>query len=197
MNNNIIIEEYLNHFFTYEELAKYLCIDIKRVKETLNKATGRTAELIRKHRIIINSYDESDDSLNIENAADERVVDLANYIINNNASIRKAAKEFEISKTSVGEYMNDRLPKISIKLYKQVFEILMSHKSLSVQHKSRRVEVSEEIKLLKQGMNITEISKTMDKSFSSIQRDLANRTETLCPKVHQKIKEQLYNNRRG
>ena len=36
ITDNCIIEEYLSNWFTYEELATYLCIDYDRVKKVLN-----------------------------------------------------------------------------------------------------------------------------------------------------------------
>ena len=58
-----IIEEYLSNWFTYEELAEYLCIDVDTVKYTLEeyvKLDKSLANKIRKHREYIEDYAEAE-----------------------------------------------------------------------------------------------------------------------------------------
>ena len=196
MGIEILINEFLNHFYTYEELAEYLNMNYNLVEYILDNHSGDKKEQVERHKRIINSYDETDDSINIETSDDIKIVDLANYIINNNSSLRQTAKAFKISKTSVGEYMNERLPKISIKLYKQVFEVLMSHKSLSMKYKKRQDELAKEIDMLYSGMRLVEISESLGKSMCSIQRDLTNRSVLFNEKMNAQIKQKLCNNKR-
>ncbi len=58
-----------------------------------------------------------------------RVIELANYIIDNNATVRAAAKEFHISKSTVHKDVTERLQKLNCELFKNVSDILNVNKS--------------------------------------------------------------------
>ena len=47
---------------------------------------------------------------------EERVIDIANYIIDNNATVRKAAKQFGVSKSTAHKDVTTRLLEINPKL---------------------------------------------------------------------------------
>ena len=54
-----IIEEYLSNWFTYEELAEYLCIDVDTVRYTLEEYVKLDKALLNKinrHREHIEDY---------------------------------------------------------------------------------------------------------------------------------------------
>ena len=53
-----------------------------------------------------------------------RIIEEANFIIDNNATIRRAAKEFNLSKSTIHKDMSVRLIKINPFLYKSVKEIM-------------------------------------------------------------------------
>ena len=55
---------------------------------------------------------------------DERAKELAKYIIENNATVRKAAAEYKISKSTVHKDVSYRLQYIDNSLYKQVKNVL-------------------------------------------------------------------------
>lgn len=55
---------------------------------------------------------------------ESRTVDLANYIIENKATVRDAAKKFGISKSTVHKDITERLPRINRSLYEAAREIL-------------------------------------------------------------------------
>ena len=59
---------------------------------------------------------------------EDRVIELANYIIDNNATVRSAAKEFHISKSTVHKDVTSRLPLLNRELYKKVLDILKTNK---------------------------------------------------------------------
>ena len=59
---------------------------------------------------------------------EDRVIELANYIIDNKATVRAAAKEFHISKSTVHKDMTSRLPLLNRELYKKVLDILKTNK---------------------------------------------------------------------
>ncbi|MBR3791167.1 MAG: sporulation transcriptional regulator SpoIIID [Clostridia bacterium] len=60
---------------------------------------------------------------------EHRVIELANYIIDNNSTVRAAAKEFHISKSTVHKDVTERLQKLNSELSKNVSDILNVNKS--------------------------------------------------------------------
>lgn len=60
---------------------------------------------------------------------EERACDLAVYIIENNATVRAAAKEFGISKSTVHKDLSERLEQFNRPLYLQVKEVLEQNKA--------------------------------------------------------------------
>ena len=55
---------------------------------------------------------------------EERAIDIANYIIDNNATVRQAAREFKVSKSTVHKDCTERLVQINPSLSKRVRQIL-------------------------------------------------------------------------
>lgn len=55
---------------------------------------------------------------------DVRTVELAEYIIANNATVRQAAAAFHISKSTVHKDIRNRLQNIDLTLYDQVEKVL-------------------------------------------------------------------------
>ena len=60
---------------------------------------------------------------------EERAVLLAQYIIENNATVRQAAKKFNISKSTVHKDVSERLKTINEGLHKNVKQVLEQNKS--------------------------------------------------------------------
>jgi putative DeoR family transcriptional regulator (stage III sporulation protein D) len=60
---------------------------------------------------------------------EERACDLAVYIIDNKATVRAAAKNFGISKSTVHKDLTDRLRHYNLTLYRQVKDILDTNKA--------------------------------------------------------------------
>lgn len=60
---------------------------------------------------------------------EERACDLAVYIIENKATVRAAAKQFNISKSTVHKDLTERLKTVNPTLYKQVRELLDINKA--------------------------------------------------------------------
>lgn len=60
---------------------------------------------------------------------EERAVELAEYIIENKATVRFTAKKFGISKSTVHKDVSQRLRTLSPALYKEVKEILEHNKA--------------------------------------------------------------------
>ena len=60
---------------------------------------------------------------------DERAERLAQYIVEERATVRAAAKKFGISKSTVHKDLSERLPKFNRTLYLQVKEVLDINKA--------------------------------------------------------------------
>ena len=60
---------------------------------------------------------------------EERAVSIANYIIDNNATVRQTAKEFGVSKSTVHKDCTERLMLINPILAKQARKVLDVNKS--------------------------------------------------------------------
>ena len=60
---------------------------------------------------------------------EERACDLALYIIEHQATVRSAAKQFGISKSTVHKALSQRLPAFNRALYLQVKEVLDLNKA--------------------------------------------------------------------
>jgi putative DeoR family transcriptional regulator (stage III sporulation protein D) len=60
---------------------------------------------------------------------EERAIQIANYIIENNATVRQAAKHFGISKSTVHKDVTERLGQINVALAAQTRVVLDVNKS--------------------------------------------------------------------
>ena len=60
---------------------------------------------------------------------EERVINIANYIIENNATVRQTAKKFGISKSTVHKDVTERLYYVNKPLFNEVKELLEYNKS--------------------------------------------------------------------
>lgn len=60
---------------------------------------------------------------------EQRAVELAQYIIEHGATVRKAAKVFNISKSTVHKDVHERLYKINPALYKEAQTVLEQNKA--------------------------------------------------------------------
>ena len=60
---------------------------------------------------------------------EQRACDLAIYIIENKATVRQAARQFGISKSTVHKDIAERLPFINRQLYLQAKEVLDENKA--------------------------------------------------------------------
>lgn len=60
---------------------------------------------------------------------EERAMNIANYIIENNATVRRTAKQFGISKSTVHKDVTERLMQINPSLAKEARKVLDVNKS--------------------------------------------------------------------
>lgn len=60
---------------------------------------------------------------------EERAVEIAKYIIDNNATVRQTAKQFGISKSTVHKDVTERLSKVNPTLEREARKVLDVNKS--------------------------------------------------------------------
>lgn len=60
---------------------------------------------------------------------EERAIDIANYIIENNATVRQTAKQFGISKSTVHKDVTERLMQVNPALAREARKVLDVNKS--------------------------------------------------------------------
>ncbi len=65
----------------------------------------------------------------MKGAVEERAIELGEYILENNATVRAAAKKFHISKSTVHKDVSERLRTVNPQLYGQVRSILEVNKA--------------------------------------------------------------------
>ena len=65
----------------------------------------------------------------MKGAVEERAIELGEYIIENNATVRAAAGKFHISNSTVHKDVSDRLKTVNPQLYDRVREVLEVNKA--------------------------------------------------------------------
>ena len=65
----------------------------------------------------------------MKGAVEERAIELGEYIIENNATVRAAAKKFGVSKSTVHKDLSERLPLYDRPLYLQVKAVMEENKA--------------------------------------------------------------------
>ena len=65
----------------------------------------------------------------MRNNIEERVCDLAVYLLEHKATVRAAAAVFGVSKSTVHKDLVERLPRVNAALYRQVRELLDRNKA--------------------------------------------------------------------
>ena len=60
---------------------------------------------------------------------EERVIELANFIVENNSTVRGAAKKFHVSKSTVHKDVSERLLRLIPALSKSVQKVLNENKA--------------------------------------------------------------------
>lgn len=191
-----IIEEYLSNWFTYEELAEYLCIDVAIVKHTLEEYARLDKALfnkINRHRDHIEDYINAEllgrkDIVTDENKA---YIDIANYIIKNKASLRDTAAYFHMGKTTVFDYVHEKLPGLSIRLYKQVFDVLMENKSFAPDKKEIVEQVLRTYESFMRHNSCREVEEELGLSRNVVQRNLTTRLKKISKPKYEQVKLKL------
>ena len=195
----VIIEEYLSNWFTYEELAAYLCLDVELIKNTLEEYINYDKNLARKidkHREHIEDYINLETLGKSEYISEENqeYVNIANYIIKNRASLRNTATHFGMGKTTVFDYVHERLPVLSIRLYKQVFDVLMENKSFAADKKEIIEQVLETYESFMSHNSCKEVEEELGLSRNVVQRNLTTRLKKVSKERYEQVKQKLEEN---
>lgn len=182
ITDKCIVDEYLNNWFTREELAEYLCIDVSRVNEVLdNVSDKRVKDKIGVHARYISRYYEEMENPHepFVTDANEIFIEIAKYMIENHASLRDTAEAFGLGKTTVYDYVHERLPGISIILYKQVFDVLNENKSFSTNNRRVIEQVLTCYNMLMSGKSSEEIGEELGIGRNVVQRNLSGRLKKI------------------
>lgn len=182
ITSKCIIEEYLNNWFTYEELAQYLCIPVNDVIRVLDIATdidSKARAKISRHKEHIEKYRAESGKTYFITDDNSVFVEIAEYIIQNHTSIRQTANHYGIGKTTCFDYIHEKLPDISISLYKQVCDVLTDNKSFSTNNKKVIDQVMTSYELLLSGKKGHEISQIQGVGRNVVQRNLTRRLKVI------------------
>ena len=201
VTNNWIIEEYLNNWFTYEELAQYLCITVDRVRsvledqELVSKLYGYKKFLkIGEHTLNIRLYYSNPTESKEVSSLDRRVKEIAEFIVSTKSSVRETGINFAMGKTTVYDYMTEKLPRISISLYKQVFDVFMENKSFGINNKDIINQVLTCYELLKAGYSSIDIQNKLGLGRNVVQRNLTTRLKQIDEEKYKEAEEILKRN---
>lgn len=121
---------------------------------------------------------------------------IADYIINNSSSTRKAAEHFKISNATVSTLMNELLPKIDQEKYFKVQNILNGNKPKTITDEETKQRVIKAAELIKEGFTVQEIAKSMGVTINVINEDLQTRLPRISESLYNEVKAiQLQNSR--
>ncbi len=67
--------------------------------------------------------------MRMKGAVEERAIELGEYILQHNATVRAAAKRFHISKSTVHKDVSERLQTVNPQLYGEVRHVLEVNKA--------------------------------------------------------------------
>lgn len=127
----------------------------------------------------------------------QRTIEIADYIIKNNSSTRKASEHFDISNATVSVLMNDLLKKIDNDRYLKVESILKKNTPKSVDDivvKQRVIKAAESIKA---GFTVEEIAKKMNVTINVINEDLQTRLPRISQELYNEVKSKQIKNSRN
>lgn len=72
---------------------------------------------------------------------EERVLKAANYIIKNNTTVRKTAKNFGVSKSTIHKDVTERLKNLNLSLYSRVKIIMEANKAFRHIHGGQATKI--------------------------------------------------------
>lgn len=121
----------------------------------------------------------------------KKIIQIANYIIKNNSSTRKAAEHFGISNATISDWMNCYLKKMDIQKFLKVEEILKNNKPKTVEDVEIKKRVLESAKLITQNYTAEQIAEHFNVSINVIYEDLQTRLPRISIELYNEVKEIL------
>lgn len=121
----------------------------------------------------------------------EKTIEIANYIIENNSSTRRAAEQFGISNATVSEWMNYLLKNLDSKKFLKVQEILTQNKPKTIGDDSVKDRVLKAAELIKQNFTVEEIAKYFEVTVNVINEDLQTRLPRISKELYEEVKIEL------
>ncbi len=121
----------------------------------------------------------------------KKIIEIANYIIENNSSTRKAAEYFGISNATVFDWMNSYLKKMDVQKFLKVEEILKKNKPKTVDDLDIKKRVLEAAKLITQNYTAEQIAQHFNVSINVIHEDLQTRLPRISIELYNQVKEIL------
>lgn len=123
------------------------------------------------------------------------ILDIADYIIENKATYKEAADKFKLSKKTICVKMKDKLPHISKEKSEKVNEIVKGNTALSITDSPElQARVELEYALFMRGYTLEQVADLVNNSYSSTQRDLAERLSQIDKEKGALVKQRLQYN---
>lgn len=120
------------------------------------------------------------------------ILDIADFIIESNATYAQAAQKFGFSKKTICVKMKNKLPYISKTKSKEINKIVNGNTAKNVENDEELQErVLLESKLLLRGYTIKQVAYLVNNKYSSTQRDLSQRLPQLSEEKGQLVKTML------
>lgn len=131
-----------------------------------------------------------------EDEYNEKVLLIADYIINTKCSTRKAAKYatetgFKISNVSVHNMIRSKLPKLDAERFQKVMEVLGSNTPKSIEDANTKVRIFSATSYLLQDFTVAEVADMLGSTLDTIYDDLTVRLPKLDKTLAQEVKKKL------
>lgn len=121
----------------------------------------------------------------------KKIIEVANYIIENNSSTRRAAEQFGISNATVSDWMNYLLKNLNYDKFLKVQKILNGNKPKTIEDDSVKDRVLNAAELVKQNFTVEEIAKHYEVTVNVINEDLQTRLPRISIEKYNEVKKIL------
>lgn len=131
-----------------------------------------------------------------EDEYNEKVLLIADYIINTKCSTRKAAKYatetgFKISNVSVHNMIRSKLPKLDAERFQKVMGVLENNTPKSIEDANTKVRIFSATSYLLQDFTVAEVADMLGSTLDTIYDDLTIRLPKLDKTLAQEVKKKL------
>lgn len=121
----------------------------------------------------------------------KKAIEVANYIIENNSSTRKAAEQFDVSNATVSDWMNYLLKNLNYNKFLKVQEILNGNKPKTIENEFVKERVLAAAQSIKQNFTVEEIAKHYRVTANVINEDLQTRLPRISVELYEEVKKIL------